>query len=199
MLKLIVGLGNPGEKHEQDRHNAGFWLCDRIASALSAKWVNDPKMKGSWAQAKVNGEDIWLLKPTTFMNLSGESVGAFARFRKLSPLEILVAHDELDLKPGTVRLKLGGGTGGHNGLKSIQSHLGTPDYWRLRIAIGHPRDYVEPGSPHQEVASYVLKRPRADEQKLIDQSIDRTLETLPLILSDDPEKAMKELHTQPPK
>lgn len=196
MLKLIVGLGNPGEKHENDRHNAGFWLCDRIASRLGAKWTNDPKMKGSWAQAKLNGQEIWLLKPNTFMNLSGESVGAFARFRKISPHEILVAHDELDLKPGTVRLKLGGGTGGHNGLKSIQSHLSTADYWRLRLAIGHPRDLVEKGTPHQEVASYVLKRPRAEEQSLIDQAIDKTIDLLPLIMSDDPESAMKELHTQ---
>jgi PTH1 family peptidyl-tRNA hydrolase len=196
MLKLIVGLGNPGDKHEQDRHNAGFWLCDRIASMLGAKWTNDSKMKGLWAQGKMNGEDIWLLKPSTFMNLSGESVRAFAQFRKIKPNEILVAHDELDLKPGVVRLKLGGGTGGHNGLKSIQAHLGTADYWRLRLAIGHPRDSVEAGSPHQEVASYVLKRPRAEEQTLIDQAIDRTLSVLPLIMSEDPESAMKELHTQ---
>jgi len=197
MLKLIVGLGNPGEKHEDDRHNAGFWLCDRIALKYGAKWITDPKMKGLWAQIKVNGNDLWLLKPTTFMNLSGESVGSFARFRKITPQEILVAHDELDLKPGTVRLKFGGGTGGHNGLKSIQSHLGTADYWRLRVAIGHPRDYVEPGTPHQEVASFVLKRPPRIEQNLIDQALDRTLNCLDDLLSEDPEKAMKELHTQP--
>ncbi len=197
MLKLIVGLGNPGEKHEQDRHNAGFWLCDKIADYLGARFTLDAKMRGLIAQGKFQGNDIWLLKPATFMNLSGESVGAFARFKKILPNEILVAHDELDLKPGTIRLKLGGGTGGHNGLKSISSHLSTPDYWRLRIGIGHPRDTVEKGAPHQEVASFVLKRPRKDEEELINGSIQKAIDVFTDLMAEDPSTAMKPLHTNP--
>lgn len=195
MLKLIVGLGNPGEKHEQDRHNAGFWFCDQVASLLNIKLALDPKMRCLSGHGKLNGQDIWILQPTTFMNLSGESVGTFARFRKIVPEEILVAHDELDLSPGTIRLKLGGGTGGHNGLKSISSHLGTPNYWRLRIGIGHPRDYVEKGAAHQEVASYVLKRPRKEEQDEIDDALNHAIKHFDQIMSEDPSKAMKDLHT----
>ena len=196
MLKLIVGLGNPGGKHEEDRHNAGFWLCDQIARDLGIRLVNDPKMRCLSGHGTFNGHDLWILQPTTFMNLSGEAVGAFARFRKIKPDEILVAHDELDLKPGTIRLKLGGGTGGHNGLKSISAHLSTPDYWRLRIGIGHPRDAVEKGTPHQEVASFVLKRPRKEEQEKIDTAIARALKSFALIMSEDPSVAMKDLHTE---
>lgn len=195
MLKLIVGLGNPGEKHAQDRHNAGFWLCDRFASHLSTKLSHDLKMRCFVGRGKFSGHDVWLLEPTTFMNLSGESVGAFAKFHKIIPSEILVIHDELDLKPGTIRLKLGGGTGGHNGLKSISAHLGTPEYWRLRIGIGHPRDGLEKGTPHQEVASYVLKRPRREEETLIERCMDQAIDGLPLILGEDPSHAMKDLHT----
>ena len=196
MLKLIVGLGNPGEKHEQDRHNAGFWFCDQVASLLGIKLSLDPKMRCLSGHGKFNDQDVWILQPTTFMNLSGEAVGAFARFRKIVPEEILVAHDELDLSPGTIRLKLGGGTGGHNGLKSISSHLGTPNYWRLRIGVGHPRDGLEKGTPHQEVASYVLKRPRKEEQDEIDDAINHSIRHFEQMMSEDPAKAMKDLHTQ---
>ncbi len=196
MIKLIVGLGNPGDEHLSDRHNAGFWLCDKIAQYLSCHFSLDKSHKGQIAKASFRQQNIWLLKPQTYMNLSGESVGSVAKFYQIDPSQVLVIHDELDIPAGVARLKSGGGTGGHNGLKSITSHLGTPNYWRLRIGIGHPRDIVPAGSPHQEVASYVLKKPSQKDQDLIDKSFDKVLDVFSLMISDDPSSAMKTLHTQ---
>ena len=195
MTKLIVGLGNPGDDHEYDRHNAGFWFVDALAKQLGTKFETEKRFHGKAAKAKWESEDLWLLKPSTYMNLSGQSVGALCRFHKILPKDVLVVQDELDLKPGTARVKLGGGTGGHNGLKDIQAHLGTPEYWRLRLGIGHPRDLSGDGRP-MDVADYVLRRPQASEQKLIDASIANGLQILPLFLKGDTQSAMLELHSK---
>ena len=180
MTKLIVGLGNPGDEHEADRHNAGFWFVDALAKQLNSRFEAEKRFQGKIAKVKWEGEDLFLLKPSTYMNLSGQSVGALCRFHKISPADILVVQDELDLKPGTARLKLGGGTGGHNGLKDIQAHLSTSDYWRLRLGIGHPRDLAGEGRP-MDVADYVLRRPQLAEQKLIAYDFIVNAQTLPAI------------------
>ena len=195
MAKLIVGLGNPGQEHEQDRHNAGFWFVDALAKQLGTQFETEKRFHGKVAKAKWEGEDLFLLKPSTFMNLSGQAVGALCRFHKISPADILVVQDELDLKPGTARIKLGGGTGGHNGLKDIQAHLGTPDYWRLRLGIGHPRDLAGDGRA-MDVADYVLRSPQLLEQKSIESSIANSLQILPLFLKGDAQAAMLELHSK---
>lgn len=195
MTKLIVGLGNPGEEHQEDRHNAGFWFVDALAKQLGTRFESEKRFHGKVAKARYEGEDLYLLKPSTFMNLSGQSVGALCRFQKIAAADVLVVQDELDLKPGTARIKLGGGTGGHNGLKDIQAHLGTPDYWRLRLGIGHPRDLATNGRA-MDVADYVLRRPQLAEQKLIDASIENSLLVLPLFLKGDVQAAMLELHSK---
>jgi PTH1 family peptidyl-tRNA hydrolase len=195
MTKLIVGLGNPGDEHEDDRHNAGFWFVDALAKQLGTRFETEKRFHGKVAKGKWEGSDIYLLKPNTYMNLSGQAVGALCRFHKITAAEILVIQDELDLKPGTARIKLGGGTGGHNGLKDIQAHLGTPDYWRLRLGIGHPRDLAGDGQT-MDVADYVLRRPQPSEQKQIDESIKNGLQILPLFLKGDTAGAMLELHSK---
>lgn len=195
MTKLIVGLGNPGEEHQDDRHNAGFWFVDALANQLGTRFESEKRFSGKVAKSKWEGVDLFLLKPATYMNLSGQAVGALCRFHKVLPKDILVVQDELDLKPGTARIKLGGGTGGHNGLKDIQAHLGTPDYWRLRLGIGHPRDVAGDGKV-MEVADYVLRRPLQVEQKRIDASIINSLQILPLFLKGDSQAAMLELHSK---
>lgn len=195
MTKLIVGLGNPGEEHQEDRHNAGFWFVDALAKQLGTRFESEKRFHGKVAKTRYEGEDLYLLKPSTFMNLSGQSVGALCRFQKIAAADVLVVQDELDLKPGTARIKLGGGTGGHNGLKDIQAHLGTPDYWRLRLGIGHPRDLATNGRA-MDVADYVLRRPQLAEQKLIDASIENGLLVLPLFLKGDVQAAMLELHSK---
>ncbi len=195
MTKLIVGLGNPGDEHIEDRHNAGFWFVDAIAKQLSARFETEKRFLGKVAKAKWEGDDLFLLKPATYMNLSGQAVSALCRFHKITPENILVVQDELDLKPGSARIKLGGGTGGHNGLKDIQAHLGTADYWRLRLGIGHPRDIAGDGRV-MDVADYVLRRPLQSEQKLIETSIKNGLEILPLFLKGDAQTAMLELHSK---
>jgi len=139
MFKLIVGLGNPGTKHEKDRHNAGFWLVDELARIYQGHWQEEPKFFAQVAKIKLGNLDTWLIKPNTFMNRSGQAIAAICRFHKITAKEILVVHDELDLKPGVARLKWAGGLGGHNGLKDISAHLSTNDYWRLRLGIGHPQ------------------------------------------------------------
>lgn len=191
-MKLIVGLGNPGAKYERTRHNAGFWWLDRLADAQRAVFRRESRFQGSAAKTAAGDGDMWLLKPETFMNLSGQAVAALAGYYKIAVKEILVAHDELDLPPGTVKLKFGGGLSGHNGLKSIASQLGTQDFWRLRIGIGHPRDQA---SEH-EVADYVLHAPRAEEQKAIEDALARALEIWPLIAANQMEAAMLRLHTK---
>ncbi len=188
-VKLIVGLGNPGSKYEETRHNAGFLLLDEIARAWGATFASDKKFQGETARVTSAGKDVRLLKPTTFMNLSGESVQPMASFYRIDVENILVAHDELDILPGTVRLKKSGGHGGHNGLRDIIKHLGR-DFLRVRLGIGHPGNA-------KQVSSFVLKRAPAAEQQLLQQSIDDVVRELPQIVSGDLEKAMQVLHTKP--
>jgi PTH1 family peptidyl-tRNA hydrolase len=188
-IKLLVGLGNPGEKYQATRHNAGFWWIDQLAASSNSKLANDAKFLG--VAGKYAGTDTWLLKPTTFMNASGKAVAALANYYKITPEQILVIHDELDLPPETVKLKKAGGHGGHNGLKDITAALGTADFWRLRLGIGHPGD-------RNEVINYVLKAPLKDEQTAINQCIDNSIQIVPHLLSGDFDTAMLKLHTKKP-
>ena len=185
--RLIVGLGNPGRDYEETRHNAGFWFCARLAQAWNIPLAHESRFHGIVGRSAGN---IWMLLPQTFMNRSGQAVGALARFHRIAPGEILVVHDELDIPPGQLRLKFGGGMGGHNGLKDITSHLGTQDYWRLRIGIGHPGD-------RNEVVNYVLKPPRREEQTEIDAAIDRALDLVPLIEQGEWNTATQRANTNP--
>jgi PTH1 family peptidyl-tRNA hydrolase len=195
MIKLIVGLGNPGAEYEATRHNAGFWLVDQLARMGGVTLRVEGRFHGLAARARLWDQDIWLLKPSTFMNRSGQSVVSLARFYKILPDEILVAHDEMDMPPGTVKLKRGGGAGGHNGLKDIAAHLTTQDYWRLRIGVGHPRNSASAGADREDVINYVLKPPRREEQQAIDEAIDRSLGPLAPLARGESERAMLELHT----
>jgi PTH1 family peptidyl-tRNA hydrolase len=192
-MKLVVGLGNPGKKYAGTRHNAGFWFVDRLAAATGARFATDRKFHGEVAKLATDGGEIWLLQPATFMNASGQAVGALAGFYKVAPSDILVVHDELDLAPGVARLKFGGGVSGHNGLRDIRAQLGTAEFWRLRIGIGHPR---ESAATEQEVVDYVLHAPRAEEQAAINEAIARSLEIWPLLAADRHEAAMLKLHTK---
>ncbi|VVE36793.1 aminoacyl-tRNA hydrolase [Pandoraea anhela] len=198
MIKLIVGLGNPGAEYTATRHNAGFWFVDALAQQSGASLTNQKNFHGFAGRARVAGQEVWLLEPQTFMNRSGQSVVALARFYKIMPDEILVVHDELDLLPGTVRLKRGGGTGGHNGLKDIAAHLTTPEFWRLRLGIGHPRT-LQPAGSQQQVADFVLKPPRKEEQGEIDDAMSRSLDIVDLVVKGEMEKAMMRLHATPGK
>jgi PTH1 family peptidyl-tRNA hydrolase len=184
--RLIVGLGNPGAEYENTRHNAGFWFIDQLARQLKISLAPQSKFFGRAGRA---GE-LWLLQPTTFMNRSGQAVAALANFYKIAPDEVLVVHDELDLPPGGIRLKQGGGNGGHNGLKDIQAKLSTPDYWRLRLGIGHPRTL----GLSQEVADFVLHQPRKDEQADIEQALHRCLLAWPKLAAGDYAGAQQQLH-----
>lgn len=190
-IRLIVGLGNPGADYESTRHNAGFWLIDALAGQCGTALAQETRFSGLAAKIRINGSEVWLLQPQTFMNRSGQSVGALARFYKINPDEVLVVHDELDLAPGVARLKKGGSSGGHNGLKDITAALGTQDYWRLRIGIGHPREL----GLQQPVVDFVLHRPRKEEQALIEGAIDKSLQVIPDLCSGKPEAAMLKLHT----
>ena len=192
-MKLVVGLGNPGKKYERTRHNAGFWWVERLAQGLKAVFRSESKFHGRIA--KLAQPEIWLLLPATYMNESGRAVAATASFYKIVPQEILVVHDELDLPPGSVKLKLGGGLSGHNGLKDIAEGLGSRDFWRLRIGIGHPRDSA---LPQQAVVDYVLKPPRPEELSAIDAALDRALDAWPDLARGDMERAMQDLHTRAP-
>lgn len=191
-LRLIVGLGNPGADYDRTRHNAGFWFVDALAERANARWGIDSKLHGEIAKAEVAGHTLWLLKPSTFMNASGRSVAAALRYWKIEPSECLVAHDELDLAPGTARLKFDGGHGGQNGLRDIAAHLGHGKYHRLRVGIGHPGD-------KNKVTPWVLGRPGRDDEAAIREAIDDALRVLPLALAGDFNEAMKRLHTPAPK
>ncbi|MBC9073525.1 aminoacyl-tRNA hydrolase [Thauera sp. CAU 1555] len=186
--RLIVGLGNPGSQYTETRHNAGFWFCERLADQLGARFSHESRFHGLVANAREAG--VWLLMPQTYMNRSGQAVGALARFYRIQPAEILVVHDELDIPPGQLRLKFGGGLGGHNGLKDTSAHLGTNDYWRLRIGIGHPGD-------RNEVVNYVLKPARREEQVSIDEAIDRALAAWSRIAAGDWSSATQRLNARP--
>lgn len=191
MIRLFVGLGNPGSEYEGTRHNAGFWWID----ALSRQWNMPLRFEksyfGQMARGQLRGETVWLLEPQTFMNLSGKSVASLARFFKISPEQILVAHDELDLPAGEAKLKQGGGHAGHNGLRDIHAQLGSSDYWRLRIGIGHP-------GHKNDVANWVLKKPSPDERAGIEAAMDRALKGADFLFSGEMAKATGVIHTSKP-
>ena len=187
-IKLIVGLGNPGREYESTRHNAGFWWLDEFARLNQCAFKVEGKFHGLAARGHVQGLELFMLKPQTFMNVSGRAVGALAQFYKILPENILVVHDELDLPPGSAKLKLGGGHGGHNGLKDIISHLGTKDFWRLRIGVGHPEE-------RSDVANYVLNAPRREESELIQHAMQRAQDVALLIVQGKQEAAMLKLHS----
>ena len=188
MIKLFVGLGNPGAEYEATRHNAGFWWIEALSQDLKAPLVFDKSYFGQVARTTVNGQAVWLLAPQTFMNLSGKSVSALARFFKIKPEEVLVAHDELDIVPGQVKLKFGGGHAGHNGLRDIHAQLATGDYWRLRLGVGHPGN-------KDEVVDWVLRKPMAEHRAAIEDCITRSLKGIPALLAGEMEKATMMIHT----
>src|SRR5512139_2297393 len=187
--RLIVGLGNPGRDYEETRHNAGFWFCARLAQAWGIALAPESRFHGIVGRGR-GPASVWMLLPQTFMNRSGQAVGALARFHRIAPAEILVVHDELDIPPGQLRLKFGGGMGGHNGLKDIAAHLGTQDYWRLRIGIGHPGD-------KNVVADYVLSSPSTPERELIESAVARALDLMPLIEKGEWNAATQRANTKP--
>ncbi|MDO4997367.1 MAG: aminoacyl-tRNA hydrolase [Neisseria sp.] len=189
MIKLIVGLGNPGKDYEATRHNVGFWLIDELAWQWKATLKEEKKYFGEVAKAIYQGQEVFLLKPNTFMNLSGKAVAALAQFYKIKADEILVVHDELDIPCGRIRFKKGGGNGGHNGLKDIQAKLGTPDFYRLRLGIDHPGD-------KSLVHAWVLNKPSAEHKQQIHDSIAKSLQGLPKIMAGEWEDATRFLHSQ---
>lgn len=191
MIKLFVGLGNPGPEYEATRHNAGFWWIDALSRDLKLTLSPERSYHGLVARTQVGGRPIWLLEPQTFMNVSGKSVAALARFFKIEPNEILVAHDELDVVPGQAKLKLGGSHAGHNGLRDIHAQLGTADYWRLRLGIGHP-------GVKSEVVSWVLKKPLKEQREAIEDAIVRTLHAFPALVAGEMDKATLLIHTSKP-
>jgi PTH1 family peptidyl-tRNA hydrolase len=193
MIRLFVGLGNPGTEYEHTRHNAGFWWLEALARELGANLQPERAMQALVARVnRAGAEPVWLMEPMTFMNRSGFSVAALARFYKIPAAQVLVVHDELDLQPGQVKLKFGGSAAGHNGLKDIQAMLGTPDYWRLRLGIGHP-------GVKSEVIHWVLKKPSPDHREAIDGTIQRSLQAVPLLLAGDMPAALAKIHAQPPR
>jgi len=187
-MKLIVGLGNPGDRYQATRHNAGFWFVERLAAESHTVLRKDAKFEALVGRHEASG--AWLMLPQSHMNLSGKPVQMLASFFKIAPADILVAHDELDFPPGVARLKQGGGIAGHNGLKDISARVGSHEYWRLRIGIGHP------GDPHA-VTEYVLHKPSQEDRAAIDAALARALELLPLVLTGDLQGAMLKLHTEP--
>ncbi len=189
MIKLIIGLGNPGSEYEQTRHNAGFWFVDELARQYHSEFRSESKFSGLVSKPNVAGQDIWLLKPNTFMNLSGQAAQAMMNFYKIPVQEILVVHDELDLEPGIVKLKQGGGHGGHNGLRDLIQKLGSKEFRRLRVGIGHP------GNKHQ-VTDYVLKRATKEDLQKIEAGLNEALSLVPLLLQGEFEQAMNELHSK---
>ncbi len=188
-IRLVAGLGNPGREHERDRHNVGFWLAESLARAHRLELRKDAKYHARIAKLHGPAGDIWLVLPQTYMNLSGKSVGSLAGFFKIAPEECLVVHDELDFPAGTAKLKQGGGVAGHNGLKDIAARLGSHDFWRLRVGIGHPGD-------RDLVGDYVLSSPSPDDRTAIDGALDRIIEVFPLIASGNMPAAMNKLHTK---
>ncbi len=187
-IALIAGLGNPGPEHEGDRHNAGFWFVDELARRSGESLKREVRFHGEAARLTIDGRSCWVIKPATFMNRSGQAVAALASFYKITPEQILVVHDELDLAPGTARLKFGGGHGGHNGLRDLGARLGTM-YHRLRLGIGHPG--------HKDlVTDYVLGRPPKSERVLIEAAIAAALDVLPLLIDGEVGRAMNQLHSR---
>ena len=187
MIRLLVGLGNPGTEYEATRHNAGFWWLDALASQWGARLVPERGWQALAARVNRSGGPVWLLQPMTFMNRSGVSVATLARFFKIEPAQILVVHDELDLQPGQAKLKFGGSAAGHNGLKDIHAMLGTQDFWRLRLGIGHP-------GVKAEVVNYVLKKPSAEHREAIAKASEQSLKAADLMLAGDMDKALAVVH-----
>lgn len=187
-IRLIVGLGNPGREYETTRHNVGFRWLDEFAHVHKLNFKSESKFHGLTARGELHGHEVLLLKPQTFMNVSGRSVGALMQFYKIAPAEMLVVHDELDLPPGVARLKMGGGHGGHNGLKDIIAHLASKDFWRLRIGIGHPGERAE-------VTGYVLNNPRHEEREQIDDAMQQAQNVAHLVIEGKTEAAMLKLHS----
>ena len=187
-IRLIVGLGNPGSEYQNTRHNAGFWFVDRLADEYREPFRQEKKFFGEICKINIAGQQCWLLKPATYMNKSGQSLAAIASYYKIEPQNILVAHDELDHDAGSTRVKLGGGHAGHNGLRDIISALGTKDFYRLRLGIGHPGN-------KKQVVNYVLGQPSLDDREKINGAIDETLTTMDLLVVGEMEKAMHRLHS----
>jgi peptidyl-tRNA hydrolase, PTH1 family len=197
-IRIIAGLGNPGREYEDTRHNAGFWWADELVRDKGLAWARETKFFGHIARWRGDAGDVFLLKPQTFMNLSGKAVAALAQFYRVESNQVLVVHDELDLPPGGIKLKLGGGSGGHNGLKDIEATLGTREFWRLRLGIGHPRDWAERfGADAPEVVDYVLHAPSRDELQAIKGAMEKSLALVLLLLEGQMEKAMMRLHSVP--
>lgn len=192
MIRLFVGLGNPGAEYEATRHNAGFWWLDALAAQLGTRLVPESSYRALAARVTTPGGPVWLLEPMQYMNRSGFSVATLARFFKIAPEEILVVHDELDLPPGQVKIKQGGSAAGHNGLKDIHAQLGTLDFWRLRIGIGHP-------GVKAEVVNWVLKKPSPTDRDAIDQAIEKSLKASDLMIGGAMDKALQLIHAQPPR
>jgi len=186
-IKLIIGLGNPGDKYAKTRHNAGFWFIDELANRYGASFKTETKFSGEVAKANIEGQSVWLLKPSTFMNRSGLAAHQISSFYKIPVDQVLVAYDELDLPVGTVRLKVSGGHGGHNGLRDLHAQI-NKEYTRLRFGIGHPGD-------SKKVADYVLGRPSQDDEISIQNAIDKAITEIDKIISGDTQKAMNTLHT----
>jgi len=189
-LSLIVGLGNPGAEHQKTCHNAGFWFVDALADRTGAVFRSDSKFHGAAANCALGGRSVWLLKPLTYMNRSGLAVSAFVNYFKIDVAEVLVVYDELDLPPGTARLKFGGGHAGHNGMRDVIGHIGD-GFWRLRLGIGHPGD-------KNQVIDHVLDRPSPEEERAIRTAIGEGLDILPLLIEHGGERAMNQLHRRTP-
>ena len=189
MLKLVVGLGNPGPEYARTRHNAGFWLVDELARRYDGQFRRAPRWRGELCQIQAAGQTLWLLKPMTFMNRSGLAVAGLAGFYNIPPADLLVVHDDLDLPPGVVRLKRGGGHGGHNGLRDIIGQLGDNGFLRLRLGIGHP-------GASREAIDYVLSRAPAEEQELIESAVQDAVREFPRLAAEELEKVMHTLHSR---
>jgi PTH1 family peptidyl-tRNA hydrolase len=189
-IKAIVGLGNPGPRYLETRHNAGFWLVDALAMRDGAHWRNESRFHGELAETRFGGQKCWLLKPDCFMNCSGRSVLALAQYYKLDPDELLVVYDELDLPPGIARFKSGGGHGGHNGLRDIFSCLGSREFNRLRLGIGHPGD-------KSQVSDYVLTRPGREQRELMLDAIGDALQVIDAFAAGQRQQATTRLHSTP--
>jgi PTH1 family peptidyl-tRNA hydrolase len=187
-LRIIAGLGNPGEKYERTLHNAGFWFVDALAQKYGGSFRYEKKFDADYCRINLHGEDVWLMKPQTYMNESGGAVRGMLDYYRLRPSELLVAHDEIDLEPGTVRLKMGGGHGGHNGLRDVIRHCGA-DFMRLRLGVGHP-------GHKDQVTSYVLQRASTDTGISIERNVDDAIAVMPTLVEDGLNAAMKELHTK---
>jgi PTH1 family peptidyl-tRNA hydrolase len=187
-LRMIVGLGNPGPEYARTRHNAGFWLADELARRHGGSWKRESRHQCELARVRIGGEEVWLVKPMSFMNRSGGPVASVLNFYKLNAAELLVAHDELDLSVGTLRLKQAGGHGGHNGVRDVIAHLGDA-FWRIRIGIGHP-------GVKGEVVDYALSRATAEEDRLLQQAVQDAADAIPLLLTEGAQKVMNRLHTR---